>query len=196
MSTHPSVEGKMVNVILNSFFPLLKSAEGLSLLRCSDLALLMVLWSLPTLSSILFEHIAVWVTPVFNPCRHNASLVNSPNTPSCISHKLVSSRVCQCVCWLQQNTASLSSHELPFYSLIMLHCSLIPSVELMDLPFSTFKGQDAHGISTCLFCCCRSGFPGAQPVSMDRQNINFLEHNPYKVSWKADGTRWVFCPRP
>ncbi|MED6232787.1 hypothetical protein ATANTOWER_002444, partial [Ataeniobius toweri] len=35
----------------------------------------------------------------------------------------------------------------------------------------------------------RSGFPGAQPVSMDRQNLRFLEQNPYKVSWKADGTR-------
>lgn len=30
---------------------------------------------------------------------------------------------------------------------------------------------------------------------MDRQNITFLEHSPYKVSWKADGTRWVCCPR-
>lgn len=39
----------------------------------------------------------------------------------------------------------------------------------------------------------RSGFPGAQPVSMDRQNLRFLEQNPYKVSWKADGTRWVCC---
>lgn len=35
----------------------------------------------------------------------------------------------------------------------------------------------------------RSGFPGAQPVSMDKQNIKLLEQKPYKVSWKADGTR-------
>ncbi|KAG8539609.1 hypothetical protein GDO81_020644, partial [Engystomops pustulosus] len=34
-----------------------------------------------------------------------------------------------------------------------------------------------------------SGFPGAQPVSMDRKNIKFLEQKTYKVSWKADGTR-------
>ncbi|XP_027407217.1 mRNA-capping enzyme isoform X1 [Bos indicus] len=34
-----------------------------------------------------------------------------------------------------------------------------------------------------------SGFPGAQPVSMDKQNIKLLEQKPYKVSWKADGTR-------
>ncbi|KAM9704186.1 mRNA-capping enzyme [Menidia menidia] len=37
----------------------------------------------------------------------------------------------------------------------------------------------------------KSGFPGAQPVSMDRQNIRFLEQHPYKVSWKADGTRYM-----
>uniref|UniRef100_A0A8V5H5Z8 mRNA-capping enzyme n=1 Tax=Melopsittacus undulatus TaxID=13146 RepID=A0A8V5H5Z8_MELUD len=36
-----------------------------------------------------------------------------------------------------------------------------------------------------------SGFPGAQPVSMDKQNIKFLEQKPYKVSWKADGTRYM-----
>ncbi|XP_023615107.1 mRNA-capping enzyme isoform X7 [Myotis lucifugus] len=36
-----------------------------------------------------------------------------------------------------------------------------------------------------------SGFPGAQPVSMDKQNIKLLEQNPYKVSWKADGTRYM-----
>ncbi|XP_036269252.1 mRNA-capping enzyme isoform X6 [Pipistrellus kuhlii] len=36
-----------------------------------------------------------------------------------------------------------------------------------------------------------SGFPGAQPVSMDKQNIRLLEQNPYKVSWKADGTRYM-----
>lgn len=34
-----------------------------------------------------------------------------------------------------------------------------------------------------------SRFPGAQPVSMDKQNIKLLEQKPYKVSWKADGTR-------
>ncbi|XP_056422061.1 mRNA-capping enzyme isoform X1 [Hyla sarda] len=36
-----------------------------------------------------------------------------------------------------------------------------------------------------------SGFPGAQPVSMDRNNIKFLEQKTYKVSWKADGTRYM-----
>uniref|UniRef100_A0A3P8YL80 mRNA-capping enzyme n=1 Tax=Esox lucius TaxID=8010 RepID=A0A3P8YL80_ESOLU len=37
----------------------------------------------------------------------------------------------------------------------------------------------------------KSGFPGAQPVSMDRRNLRLLEQNPYKVSWKADGTRYM-----
>lgn len=55
------------------------------------------------------------------------------------------------------------------------------------------KDQD-YGVFSCVLCFCRSGFPGAQPVSMDLQNITFLERNPYKVSWKADGTRWVYCP--
>jgi len=37
----------------------------------------------------------------------------------------------------------------------------------------------------------KSGFPGCQPVSMDRQNLSFLQDKPYKVSWKADGTRYM-----
>ncbi|MBN3301780.1 MCE1 enzyme, partial [Amia calva] len=37
----------------------------------------------------------------------------------------------------------------------------------------------------------KSGFPGAQPVSMDRKNLRFLEQSAYKVSWKADGTRYM-----
>ncbi|KAK9956337.1 hypothetical protein ABG768_014078 [Culter alburnus] len=37
----------------------------------------------------------------------------------------------------------------------------------------------------------KSGFPGAQPVSMDLRNIRLLEKNAYKVSWKADGTRYM-----
>ena len=34
-----------------------------------------------------------------------------------------------------------------------------------------------------------SGFPGAQPVSMDCKNLGLLHEKPFKVSWKADGTR-------
>lgn len=35
-----------------------------------------------------------------------------------------------------------------------------------------------------------NGFPGSQPVSMDQKNINLLHTEPYRVSWKADGTRF------
>ncbi|XP_034827857.1 mRNA-capping enzyme isoform X2 [Maniola hyperantus] len=34
-------------------------------------------------------------------------------------------------------------------------------------------------------------FPGAQPVSMDMQNISYLHDKPYRVSWKADGVRYM-----
>ncbi|BFZ11350.1 hypothetical protein BsWGS_14390 [Bradybaena similaris] len=36
-----------------------------------------------------------------------------------------------------------------------------------------------------------TGFPGSQPVSMDINNLKFLTQKPYKVSWKADGTRYM-----
>lgn len=35
------------------------------------------------------------------------------------------------------------------------------------------------------------GFPGSQPVSLDNDNIRLLQERPYKVSWKADGTRYM-----
>jgi len=37
----------------------------------------------------------------------------------------------------------------------------------------------------------RNGFPGSQPVSMSRDNMCLLQQMPYKVSWKADGTRYM-----
>jgi len=37
----------------------------------------------------------------------------------------------------------------------------------------------------------RGNFPGSQPVSLDRQNIELLSQKPYKVTWKADGTRYM-----
>lgn len=36
-----------------------------------------------------------------------------------------------------------------------------------------------------------TGFPGCQPVSMDRKNIVLIHTKPYLVSWKADGTRYM-----
>lgn len=35
----------------------------------------------------------------------------------------------------------------------------------------------------------RNGFPGSQPVSMSHGNLELLKYYPYRVSWKADGTR-------
>ncbi|KAI8034172.1 mRNA-capping enzyme [Drosophila gunungcola] len=37
----------------------------------------------------------------------------------------------------------------------------------------------------------KNGFPGSQPVSMDSNNIKRLSEIPYRVSWKADGTRYM-----
>jgi mRNA-capping enzyme len=37
----------------------------------------------------------------------------------------------------------------------------------------------------------KQGFPGSQPVSMDPDNISFITLNSYKVSWKADGNRYM-----
>ena len=37
----------------------------------------------------------------------------------------------------------------------------------------------------------KKGFPGAQPVSMRLDNMHLLTKMPYKVSWKADGTRYM-----
>lgn len=36
-----------------------------------------------------------------------------------------------------------------------------------------------------------TGFPGSQPVTMDEDNIKLLGEKPYRVSWKADGTRYM-----
>ena len=48
--------------------------------------------------------------------------------------------------------------------------------------------SDVHKRMKALTGFGSSGFPGCQPVSMDRENLTLLQ-NPYKVSWKADGTR-------
>ncbi|XP_033127077.1 mRNA-capping enzyme-like [Anneissia japonica] len=37
----------------------------------------------------------------------------------------------------------------------------------------------------------RQEFPGSQPVSMDRKNLHFFLEHLYKVSWKADGVRYM-----
>ena len=39
----------------------------------------------------------------------------------------------------------------------------------------------------------KGSFPGSQPVSLDRQNIELLSQRPYRLTWKADGTRYLQC---
>lgn len=34
-------------------------------------------------------------------------------------------------------------------------------------------------------------FPGGQPVSLDRTNMALLRSRRYRVTWKADGTRYM-----
>ena len=34
-------------------------------------------------------------------------------------------------------------------------------------------------------------FPGAQPVSLSRDNLDLINRRPYKITWKADGTRYL-----
>ena len=34
-------------------------------------------------------------------------------------------------------------------------------------------------------------FPGSQPVSLSEENLRLLQKEPYMVSWKADGTRYL-----
>lgn len=54
--------------------------------------------------------------------------------------------------------------------------------------------QKASGILRRIQDICgwdKTGFPGLQPVSMDQDNICYLHDKPYRVSWKADGTRYM-----
>eukprot|EP00127_Corallochytrium_limacisporum_P004738 Clim_evm92s172 gene=Clim_evmTU92s172 len=37
----------------------------------------------------------------------------------------------------------------------------------------------------------RNDFPGSQPVSLDSSKLDLIRRNPYMVSWKADGTRYM-----
>lgn len=37
----------------------------------------------------------------------------------------------------------------------------------------------------------RDGFPGLQPVSLRRDNIHLIAQHRYRVSWKADGMRFL-----
>ncbi|CAH1784913.1 unnamed protein product [Owenia fusiformis] len=65
---------------------------------------------------------------------------------------------------------------------------LIPSVEsVTSQPMLSQLQQRCQKMTNFK----QSGFPGSQPVSMDIDNMDFLRTKPYKVSWKADGTRYL-----
>lgn len=54
--------------------------------------------------------------------------------------------------------------------------------------------QKAYGIQRRVQDMCEwksSGFPGSQPVTLDFNNLPLLHDKLYKVSWKADGTRYM-----
>ncbi|KOX79850.1 mRNA-capping enzyme [Melipona quadrifasciata] len=56
------------------------------------------------------------------------------------------------------------------------------------------EDRKLKGIQRCVKNICfwkSSGFPGSQPISMDEDNIRLLHEKPYRVSWKADGTRYM-----
>lgn len=64
----------------------------------------------------------------------------------------------------------------------------VPGVNLMtDLE----QVNELRSIAQSMCGWRSSGFPGSQPVSMTRENIKLLHQKPYKVSWKADGTRYM-----
>lgn len=57
--------------------------------------------------------------------------------------------------------------------------------------WNRFKINSLHDKGFYIKCtfCFRKSFPGSQPVSMDCTNLWNLNKRPYRVSWKADGTR-------
>lgn len=62
----------------------------------------------------------------------------------------------------------------------------VPGVEWIETPSIVQKLQK---IVKDMCGYIHDDFPGAQPVSMDRDNIEKLKTDLYRVSWKADGTR-------
>ncbi|XP_011307620.1 mRNA-capping enzyme [Fopius arisanus] len=64
----------------------------------------------------------------------------------------------------------------------------VPNVEVVKEP------RKIAGIQARVQQMCgweTGGFPGSQPVSMDKTNLRLLHEKPYRVSWKADGTRYM-----
>ncbi|XP_050307535.1 mRNA-capping enzyme [Anthonomus grandis grandis] len=71
------------------------------------------------------------------------------------------------------------------------------NVQFMDgVPGVTHFNEQpkAHNLQKKVQSLCgwkTKGFPGCQPVSMDVNNISLLSMKPYRVSWKADGMRYM-----
>lgn len=58
-------------------------------------------------------------------------------------------------------------------------------------PFDTQPRLSEVQKKVQLFCRWNTtGFPGSQPVSMQKTNLWKLNEKPYRVSWKADGVRY------
>ena len=51
----------------------------------------------------------------------------------------------------------------------------------------------------CQLCSPKNGhnlnFPGSQPVTLDHARLSHLKLHPYRVTWKADGTRYLLYIR-
>mgnify|MGYP006132026011 FL=1 len=56
-----------------------------------------------------------------------------------------------------------------------------------------YEGQSREIKNVVLWLCGQEGsrFPGSQPVSLARDNMNELSKQSYHVTWKADGTRYM-----
>ena len=60
-----------------------------------------------------------------------------------------------------------------------------------------FEEQAYELQKLCVWACfpdnadSRVSFPGSQPVSLSRDNMSLLKREPYSVTWKADGTRYM-----
>ena len=75
------------------------------------------------------------------------------------------------------------------------HDSAGPSVPMdgVENVFSVTENVDYLKQRCCELCGMQNSrnFPGAQPVSLDTNNIKYFSMKPYRVSWKADGTRYL-----
>ena len=63
---------------------------------------------------------------------------------------------------------------------------------------AVYEGQAREIRNVVLWLCGQEGsrFPGSQPVSLARDNMNELARREYHVTWKADGTRYMLlCMR-